>query len=315
MLLIHGFLGLNTYDGLLTSISSNKYITAAMHYGSIPYNLPPSKYSEHVLHNIDAVVAFFGSKGHSVYIFDHSMANTYFLMIDRDYEKLDGIKKYLSGRIGANPFFGEEAKHALLGFMDNVLLPSDQSFVEKALFLSLRRIIPWDLKRNVRRRGIYLTRWLINRDTSNLNRIWKPIKNRIFYLMTKLGSLPELNKVPITRALNRLPAKVFAIQIHSALKESMTFDDQAGIRISEEYNFPVLILKSEQDPVAKFVSRIYENCPVEIIDITNPNEKDQFREHLYHMVHPITTSKIVDEFIQKIEKTKPAAAVLSASTK
>ena len=44
VLLIHGFLGLNTFDGLLTSISSHKYIVAAMHYGSIPYNLPPAEY-------------------------------------------------------------------------------------------------------------------------------------------------------------------------------------------------------------------------------------------------------------------------------
>lgn len=35
VLLIHGFLGLNSFDGLLTTIPSTKYIAAAMHYGSI----------------------------------------------------------------------------------------------------------------------------------------------------------------------------------------------------------------------------------------------------------------------------------------
>ena len=83
VLLIHGFLGLNSFDGLLAAIPSHKYIAAAMHYGSIPSELPPSQYSRHIVANIDAVVSHFGSKGHPVYIFDHSMGNIYFLMIDR----------------------------------------------------------------------------------------------------------------------------------------------------------------------------------------------------------------------------------------
>ena len=52
------------------------------------------------------------------------MGNIYFLMIDQHLEDYPGIKKYLCGRIGANPFFGEEAKHALIGFLDEVILPS-----------------------------------------------------------------------------------------------------------------------------------------------------------------------------------------------
>jgi hypothetical protein len=69
VLLIHGFLGLNSFDGLLTSIPSKKYIAAAMHYGSIPTDLPVDDYSEHVAKNIDAVVDFFGSKGASCLYF------------------------------------------------------------------------------------------------------------------------------------------------------------------------------------------------------------------------------------------------------
>lgn len=40
VLLIHGFLGLNSFSGLLTSLPATKYIAAAMHYGSIPNDLP-----------------------------------------------------------------------------------------------------------------------------------------------------------------------------------------------------------------------------------------------------------------------------------
>ncbi|MCB9233930.1 MAG: 6-phosphogluconolactonase [Bacteroidia bacterium] len=304
VLLIHGFLGLNTFDGLLTSISTHKYIAAAMHYGSIPSDLPPADYSEHVVLNIDAVVNYFGSLGHPVYIFDHSMANTYFLMIDRQYENLIGIRKYLRGRIGANPFFGEEAQHALIGFMDNVLLPSEQNLIEKAVFMAARNIIPWDFKKSVRRRSITMTEWFIHRDASTLDRVWKPIKDRIFQLMSGLGSLPNLDRVPITRALNRLPAKVFAIQTHSALLESTHWDDQKGIRICKEYGLPVLILKSEHDPVARYVPRFYDNSGVEIQDVTNFEETDPFREHLYHMVHPRTTARLIEAFIQKNENKR-----------
>ena len=301
ILLIHGFLGLNTFDGLLTSLPTRKYIAAALHYGSIPSKLPPAEYSDHVVKNIDAAVQFFGEKGHPVYIFDHSMANTYFLLIDRKYESLPGIRQHLCGRIGANPFFGEEAQHAFLGFLDNVILPSDQNFLEKTVFLATRGIVPLDYRRGVRRRAILLTEWLIGRNAANLDRVWKPIKNRIFELMTRMGSLPHLDRVPISRALNRLPAKVFAIQVHSALQESVSFDDQSGIQMVSKYGIPVLILKGEQDSVAKFVPRLYENCGVKILDITNPKEKDLFREHLYHMVHPKTTSRIIDEFITEAE--------------
>ncbi|MEZ5023216.1 MAG: hypothetical protein R2728_08160 [Chitinophagales bacterium] len=116
VLLIHGFLGLNSFDGLLTSLPSRKYIGAAMHYGTIPDDLPPKSYSKHISKNIDAAVGFFGSKGHPVYIFDHSMGNIYFLLADLEFDNLPNVQKYLKGRIGANPFFGNEAKHALKGF-------------------------------------------------------------------------------------------------------------------------------------------------------------------------------------------------------
>ncbi|HHG85948.1 MAG TPA: hypothetical protein ENJ82_14470 [Bacteroidetes bacterium] len=142
---------------------------------------------------------------------------------------------------------------------------------------------------------------MTNRSTKNLDRAWKPMKGRVLYLMSELGSLPHLSRVPITRALKRLPAKVFAIQIHSALKDSIAFDGQKGIRMVKEFQIPVRVLKSERDPVASFVQRLYQNCGVDITDVTNPKEKNLFREHLYHMVHPVTTAKIIDEFVQKAE--------------
>lgn len=304
VLLIHGFLGLNSFDGLLTSIPSTKYIAAAMHYGSIPSDLPINDYSEHVAKNINAVVDYFGTKGHPVYIFDHSMGNIYFLMIDKNIDAYPAIKKYLRGRIGANPFFGEEAKHALLGFMDNVIIPSmsfSSNIVEKSVLVTLRRIIPLDSKSGVRRRGIDLSKRLIGQESSSDNNIWKLVKERIVYLMTNMDSLPHLNRIPIEKALNKVPSKVFAIQSYSALEVSKTFDHQTGLNNMPKNNIPILILKSERDGVAKFVSRLYNENGVEVRDITDQNEKDLFREHLYHMVHPQQTAKIIDEFIMSIE--------------
>ena len=302
VLLIHGFLGLNSYDGILTSLPSHKYIAAAMHYGSVPQDLPIDQYSKHVVKNIEAVVKFFGSRGHTVFLFDHSIANIYFLMINKDLVELPAIKKYVKGRIGSNPFFGKESKHALIGFMDNVLLPSVKNAGDMTawvLFGSLRRVIPFDTKNGVRNRGIRLTRWLINRDTNFRERIWTEIKVRILHLMSNLDGLPQLNSIPIKRALDRLPAKLFAIQVNSALKESKSLDRQIGLTNFEKHQIPVLILKSEKDPVARFVPHIYEGENIEIKDVTNFEAKDLFVEHLYHMAHPSWTVEIIDAFISK----------------
>lgn len=301
VLLVHGFLGLNTFDGLLTSIPSHKYIAAAMHYGSIPYDLPPEEYSKHNVLNIDAVVEYFGSHGHPVYIFDHSMANIYFLMIDKYFEELPGVKKYLRGRIGANPWFGEETRHALYGFLDNIILPADISFLEKASFYALRRFLPFNSKKTVRARGITLTKWMINRNQAFFDRIWNPVKRRILRVMTELDSLPHINRIPIQRALGRLPAKVFVLQTYSGMRESKQFDRQVGLKNMPKYKIPVMILQSRRDPVAKFVQRIYANSGVEVLDITNEKEDELFREHVYHMVHPKTTSRVIDAFITSAE--------------
>lgn len=305
VLMIHGFMGLNTFDGLLAAIPSRKYIAAAMHYGTIPHSLPPIQYSQFVAYNIDAVISYFGRRGHPVYIFDHSMANIYFMMMDRAFDKLDGVKKYLRGRIGANPFFGIEAKHALLGFMDNVILRSRINIAERAIFSAARTIIPWDTKRSVRRRSISLTEWLIKTDTALRESIWRSVKERILYLMSNLDSLPHLNRIPIEQALNRLPAKVFAIQIHSALEVSKTFDNEKSLMNMAEHTIPVLILKSERDSVAKYYPGIYEGSELtEVFDITNEAEKDLFREHLFHMVNPQQTTRIIDKFITETEQMR-----------
>ena len=300
IVLLHGFLGLNTFDGLLIAIPTHKYIAVAMHYGSIPNDLPPNQYSQHVLENIDHVVKHFGEKGHPVYLFDHSMGNIYFLMMDQQFDQLEGVKKYLKGRIGANPFFGEEAKHALMGFMDSVLIPSvsySKSTIEKVLFNAARTIIPWDSRRGVRSRGIALSEWLISKETSVRDRVWKTVKKRILFLMTNMGSLPHLDQIPIARALGRLPAKVFAIQTHSALLESKKHDTLHGLENMPANGVPVMILKSDRDGVAKYVPRLYEDGYTEIVDVTNTEEYDFFREHLYHMVRPLATTKIIDKFI------------------
>jgi len=301
IILVHGFLGLNSYDGLLMALPTHKYIAAAMHYGSIPHDLPINDYSEHVVRNIDAVAEHFGALGHPVYIFDHSMGNIYFLMMEKMYDELPGIKKYLRGRIGSNPFFGEEAKHALIGFLDNVILPSNLGASERVLFYAARRVIPMDSNVGVRNRGISLSEWLISKDSSIRDRVWKSAKSRILYLMSSLGSLPHLNRIPIERALNRLPAKIFVIQTYSALRESKAFDKQRSLPNMEANDVPVLILKSDRDGVAKFVPRIYEGSHAQVIDVTDNVEKDLFREHLYHMVNPLFTTIIIEEFIDSVE--------------
>ena len=172
------------------------------------------------------------------------------------------------------------------------------------MLYSLRTFIPIDSKSGVRKRGIQLSDWLISKESSLRDRIWAAAKERILYLMTNMDSLPHLNRIPIERALNRLPAKVFAIQTHSALEESQKFDEQQGLLNIPQRNIPVLILKSENDGVAKYVPRIYEGSNIEVIDITNEDETDLFREHLYHMVHPQRTSQYIDEFITRTEKAR-----------
>lgn len=307
ILLIHGFLGLNSFDGLLATIPSHLYIAAAMHYGSIPHDLPPSEYSHHVAQNINAVVEYFGSRGHPVYIYDHSMGNIYFMMIDREIDKYPAIKKYLCGRIGANPFFGEESKHAILGFLDNVILPAlsnIRGLAIKTMLIAARSVIPFDSKEGVRNRGIALSNWLIRKESSIRDLIWAATKKRILYLMTNMDSLPHLNRIPIERALNRLPAKIFAIQTHSALEQSKMFDKQKGLLNMPRLKIPVLILKSERDGVARYVPRIYKGEGVEVRDVTNQNEYDLFREHLYHMAHPHAATQIIDEFIKAAEARK-----------
>lgn len=307
VLLIHGFLGLNSFDGLLATIPSHLYIAAAMHYGSIPHDLPPSEYSHHVTKNIEAAVDYFGSKGHPVYIYDHSMGNIYFMMIDRELDKYPAIKKYLCGRIGANPFFGEESKHAILGFLDNVILPAlsnIKGLAAKTMLIAARSVIPFDSKEGVRKRGIALSDWLISKESSMRDRIWTATKKRILFLMTNMDSLPHLNRIPIERALNRLPAKIFAIQTHSALEQSRVFDEQKGLVNIPRLQIPILILKSERDGVARYVPRIYRGSMIDVRDVTNPNEYDLFREHLYHMAHPYPATQIIDEFIRTAEARK-----------
>lgn len=300
ILLIHGFLGLNSFDGVLTALPASKYIGAALHYGSIPHDLPFERYSKHVVKNIDKVVQYFGEQGHPVYIFDHSMGNTYFMLMDRDYNELPGIKNYLCGRIGANPFFGEYAKHAMTGFLDTVLLPAlkyRKNAVEKTMLFSFRRILPFDTRKGVRRRALNFSEWLIRKESSIRERVWSTAKERIMRTMRNLDSLPHLDRVPIERALNRLPAKLFAIQIHAALLESITHDKQTSFANMAKNRVPILILKSKKDAIAKFAPKFHKTANVNVIDVTNSEEKDLFREHLYHMVHPRRASKIIGDFI------------------
>ena len=304
VLLIHGFLGLNSFDGILAAMPTHRCIGAAMHYGSIPHDLPPKLYSEHVVKNINEVVTYFGEKGHSVYIFDHSMGNTYFMLMDRDYKSLPGIQKYLCGRIGANPFFAEHAKHAFLGFLDNVLLPAvsfRKNTGEKTMLMTLRRLVPFDTRKGVRSRGIKLTDWLIRKDSLIREHLWKASQERILYIMTNLESVPHLDRIPIERALNRLPAKVFAIQVHAALLESKSHDKQTSMENMAKYNVPILILKSEKDAIAKFSPKIHRTPNVTVIDVTDEKETDLFREHLYHMVNPEKSAKIIIDFVEGVE--------------
>jgi 6-phosphogluconolactonase/glucosamine-6-phosphate isomerase/deaminase len=305
VLMVHGFLGLNSYDGLLTAISSRKYIAAAMHYGTIPDALPPKLYSQHVMKNIDYAIQYFGKKGHPVYLFDHSMGNVYFKMMNQKFQELEGVKNYLRGRIGANPFFGEEAKHAFIGFLDLVIIPSFsivKNPVEKSGLMLLRNmILPLMPKWEVRRQGIQWTKMAIGRNSIMSTELWDAIKIQILQMMSGMDSVPALNRIPIEQALSRLPAKIFVIQIFSALIESKNIDWKQGLKNMEKHNIKILILKSERDGVAKYDPKYYNSPTVKVMGVTNFREKDLFREHLYHMVEPIKTTQIIDEFIREVE--------------
>ena len=300
IIMVHGFLGLNTFDALLAFIPPEKYIAAAMHYGSIPHALPPKQYSEFVAENINHTVDYFGKIGHPVYIFDHSMANTYLLMISENIQKFNAIKTYLKGRIACNPFFGSETKHATARFVDSVILKSKISAVDKSLFKALRTMRPFETKRGMRYLAIGLTHWLIKSDSTVHNRIWKAIKQRVMVLVSEMDMLPELNKVPIEHTLNKLPIKIFAIQIQSALRESKELDKIKTLTGFENNNIPTLVLKSAIDPIAKFVPHLYETSKnTTIIDVTNSDEKEIFKEHLFYMIHPKTTIDLITQFIKE----------------
>ena len=298
ILFIHGFIGLNTFDSLLSVIPTNSYIPAALHYGSIPHNLPIDEYSNFITKNIEHVVSYFGKKGHAVYIFDHSIANIYLMMIDKNIEDYPGIKKYLKGRIAANSFFGQESKQASITFIDNVIFKSNLSLVDKAIFSPVRIAMPLQPKKITRRLGIMLAKQIINSDVNVNGRIWGAVKKRILFLLDDMDSLPRLNKIPIEHTLNRLPLKIFIIQIYSALKESYKLDLVTKMSGFEKYNIPILVLKSDLDPIAKFVPSVYNSSSnVDILDVTNKKEQKIVREHLFYMVSPYTTFKIIERFV------------------
>jgi hypothetical protein len=255
--------------------------------------------------NIDYAIQYFGKKGHPVYLFDHSMGNVYFKMMNQRFQELEGVNTYLRGRIGANPFFGEEAKHAFIGFLDLVIIPSFsivKNPVEKSGLLLLRNaILPLMPKWEVRRQGIQWTKMAIGRNSIMSPQLWDAIKIQVLQMMSGMDSVPALNRIPIEQALSRLPAKIFAIQIYSALIESKKMDWKQGLENIEKHNIKILILKSERDGVAKYDPKYYNNPAVKVMGVTNFREKDLFREHLYHMVEPIKTTQIIDDFIKEVE--------------
>ncbi|MGB1018701.1 MAG: hypothetical protein ACPGVH_06505 [Chitinophagales bacterium] len=306
IIMIHGFLGLNSFDSLLIQFPTTDYVATAMHYGTVPKKLTPEIYSKNIVENIDFVVNYFGELGHSVYILDHSIANIYFLMQDKYYNSLSGISKHLKGRIGINPFFAEEAKHASTGFLDYVIMPSlkfKNSPKWKSAVVATRLLMPLDTKRGARNKGVKITKWLIKEEENKDNSaIWKSLKERILEIFTNMDSLPFVNIIPLKKALSRLNSKLFAIQIFSALTEYKSFDKQKGLTHFEDNKLPILIIKSKRDAVAKFVPRLYKGNNVEILDVTRYKEKNLFREHLYHMLYPKKTVEIVDDFIKKIEE-------------
>jgi 6-phosphogluconolactonase/glucosamine-6-phosphate isomerase/deaminase len=300
VLMIHGFLGLNTFDALLAFLPATKYIAGAFHYGSIPYELPPKEFAQFVVDNIEHAVSYFGKLGHPVYIFDHSMANTYMLMINRQMDDLPGISKYLKGRIACNPFFGREVKHTALNFIDRVILKANISTVDKAAMKSIRLSLPFYTKSMVRNNSIRFSSFLIKSDNALSDRIWTAIKQRVLFIVSDIDTLPELNKIPVEHTLGRLPVKIFAIQIQSTLRESKKNTNVKRLRGYEKNDIPILVLKSERDPVAKYVKSVYNNTNnVDVIDITNPKERDLFKEHLFYMTRPKMTINIIEQFIKQ----------------
>jgi len=169
------------------------------------------------------------------------------------------------------------------------------------MLITLRRLVPLDSRKGVRKRGVKLTDWLIRKDSTMREQIWQAAKDQIIHLMTNLESVPHLDRIPIERALSRLPAKIFVIQIHSALKESESHDKQKNLSNMLKYDIPILIIKSDRDSIAKYAPELHQTHNVTVLDVTNKKEKDLFREHLYHMVNPVSATKIMMDFVDKNE--------------
>jgi 6-phosphogluconolactonase/glucosamine-6-phosphate isomerase/deaminase/alpha-beta hydrolase superfamily lysophospholipase len=305
VLMIHGFLGLNSFDALLSFSPHEKYIPAALHFGTIPYQLPMAEYSQFVVENIDYVVEYFGKHGHPVYIFDHSMANIYMLMMEEQMPNLNGIKQYLKGRIASNPFFGSEVKFTTINFLDKVILPSRLSFSDRLIFKLSRKAIIAQSKSFNLEMSIRVNKWLVKKDNVITEKIWTEIKKRVIAIVTDLDSLPELNRIPLTHTVMKLPIKLFAIQIQSALNEFKKLDKLERLSNYEKYKIPTLVLKSSIDPIAKFVYKPYEYTEnATILDITNYDERDLFKEHLYYLIRPQTTIKVIEQFVEANENNK-----------
>jgi hypothetical protein len=180
------------------------------------------------------------------------------------------------------------------------------------MLYTLRRMLPLDTRKGIRKRGLIFTEWLIRKNSNVRERLWMAAKERIMYIMRNLESVPHLDRNPIERALHRLPAKLFAIQVHAALRESFSHDGQTSLANMAKHRVPILILKSKKDAIAKFVPRLHRTANVNVIDVTNRDEKDLFREHLYHMANPRKATKIISDFVDHHERLLKKATAKTA---
>src|SRR5690606_36645453 len=153
-----------------------------------------------------------------------SMANTYMLMGEYQMDKLNGFRKYLKGRIAANPFFGYEVKFTTLNFLDKVLIPYKLNIPEKIFFNSTRKLVAPQSKLFNREASIKLMTYLVSKDNIITERMWTEIKRKTLSVINGLDSVPVINKLPLQTTILKLPMKLFAIQVQSALRESKTID-------------------------------------------------------------------------------------------
>ena len=81
-------------------------------------------------------------------------------------------------------------------------------------------------------------------------------------------------------------------------------EEQAAEESAEEQNEQSAEEQAVEEQAAEEFAMEKRLCGIDVKDVTNHDEYDLFREHLYHMVHPHFTTQFIDEFVRATEAKK-----------